>query len=70
MSTQNRKFGKPYARSYEFRNSEGTGRPVIEILFGGKRAGFIEYNRARSFVDRIHDLCDQHEKQHGGADNE
>lgn len=69
MSTQNRKFGKPYARSYEFRNSEGTGRPVIEILFGGKRAGFIEYNRARSFVDRIHDLCDQHDR-HGGADNE
>ena len=56
------KFAGFKARDYEFRNDDGTtGRHVIVIYAGTKRVGFIEYEAARKFVNRINGLCDAHE---------
>lgn len=58
------------AKDYEFYHQDGTMRNVIALYAGSKRVGFIEYDHARSFVDRIHDLCDQHEAQAKELDHE
>lgn len=50
------------AKTYIFREGEEE-RPVVAIYIGGRRAGFIEFDAARRLVDRIHDLCDDHERQ-------
>lgn len=56
------KFTGLKARNYEFRNDDNT-RDVIQIMAGNKHVAFIEYDTARTFVDRIHDLADAHETQ-------
>ncbi len=54
------KFTGLKARNYEFRNNDNT-RDVIQIMAGSQHVAFIEYDTARTFVDRIHELCDTHE---------
>lgn len=49
------------ARKYDFRIQDGSSRPLIALYAGTKAIGFMEYDTARHFVDRIHDLCDEHE---------
>lgn len=54
------------AKNYRFEDGDNT-RDVIALYAGGKRAGFMEYDTARQFVDKIHDLCDAHDtKQREG----
>lgn len=48
------------AKSYLFHGKEGD-RYLIALYSGSRQVGFIEYNVARAFVDRIHDLCDLQE---------
>jgi hypothetical protein len=51
------------AKRYEFREHDGTSRPVIALYAGAKPMGFIEYGTtARRFVDQVHDLCDEHDR--------
>lgn len=58
------KFAGFKARDYEFRNDDGTtDRHVIVIYAGSTRVGFMEYETARKFVDKIHDLCDTHDRE-------
>lgn len=57
-----KKFTGLHAKNYLFRDGENT-RNVIVIYAGDKRAGFIEYNVSRQFVDAIHDLTDAHERR-------
>ena len=57
-----KRFSGLKARDYEFKNEDGsTNRHVIALFMGTKKVGFMEYDTARHFVDRIHDLCDEHE---------
>lgn len=58
-----KRFAEPKARNYELRIEDGTtDRHVIALSMGNKKVGFIEYDTARKFVDRIHDLCDHHDR--------
>lgn len=57
------KFRGLRAKHYDFKQQDGSSRPVIAIYAGAKPMGFIEYDTARRFVDVIHDLCDAHERQ-------
>lgn len=60
-----KRFAEPKARNYELRIEDGTvARHVIVLYMGNRKVGFIEYDAARKFVDRIHDLCDDHERDH------
>jgi hypothetical protein len=59
----NTKFRGLRAKRYEFREHDGSSRPVIAIYAGTKPMGFIEYGTtARKFVDQVHDLCDAHDR--------
>lgn len=52
------------ARDYQFKNDDGTtDRHVIALYMGDRKLGFMEYDTARSFVDKIHDMCDEHERE-------
>lgn len=58
-----KRFAEPKARNYELRIEDGTvARDVIVLYMGNRKVGFIEYDSARKFVDRIHDLCDHHDR--------
>lgn len=62
-------FSGMKARNYRFEDGENT-RDVIQIYVGGKRAGFMEYDTARKFVDTIHDLADAHDTRQRGIQND
>lgn len=63
------------ARNYKFLHGDGSSRDVIALYAGSRNVGFMEYDTARKFVDRVHDLCDDHERkmreeQHGAYESE
>ena len=57
-------MSKPFtgfkAKNYRFEDGDNS-RDVIALYAGGRRVGFMEYSTSRQFVDRIHDLADEHE---------
>ena len=51
---------RPYAkaRKWGWNDSDGTHTPGIGIFHGQNVLAHLDYNQARKFADRIHDLCD------------
>ena len=58
-----KRFNALKAWDYTFHHDDGTSRKVIALTRGDQKLGFMEYSTARSFVDRIHDLCDEHDAE-------
>lgn len=56
-------FSPPRVTPYNW-HEHGETLPVLKIQVGG-RFILVEYSNAYALVNRIHDLCEEHESTHG-----
>lgn len=50
-------------RPYTWTDNDGQRIPMIRIQSGPVFV-MVPYNQARTVVDQVHDLCDDHDRQH------